>query len=72
MKMFVALLTVLVLLIFTIMLFGGMIYCGFHEWTHDFMISSIYYFVRLILIGIPSLMILVGIWKIIDDFSEEI
>ena len=52
------------------MLLGGLIYCGFHEWTPDFIHSSIHYFIRLILIGTPILMILTGIWKVTDDMIE--
>lgn len=70
MKIFIELLAVLAVLIYIIMFLGGLIYCGFHEWTHDFIISMSHYFGRLMLIGGPILMILVGIWKIIDD-SEE-
>lgn len=62
-------LLILAVVIFVIMLFGGILYTGFHSWTNEFLTSMLHYFGRLLLIGGPFIIILVGINKLFEDFQ---
>lgn len=60
---------ILAMAIFVIMLFGGLLYMGFHSWTNEFLDLMLHYFGRLLLIGGPSIVILAGINKLFEDFQ---
>ena len=67
MKIFFNILLLLTFLTYISIFFYCLISAGFNEWTHEYLKSIGELFIRLNLIGLPSLMILTGICKLMDD-----
>ena len=67
MKIFFNILFLLAVLTYISIFFYCFISAGLNEWTHEYLKSIGELFIRLNLIGVPSLMILTGICKLMDD-----
>ena len=67
MKIFFNILFLFAVLTYITILFYCLISVGINEWTLEYLKSIGELFIRLQLIGLPSLMILTGICKLIDD-----
>ena len=67
MKIFFNLLFLLTFVTYISIFFYCIISAGLNEWTHEYLKSIGELFIRLHLIGLPALMILTGIYKLIDD-----
>lgn len=67
MKIFFNILLLLAFLTYISIFFYCLISAGINEWTHEYLKSIGEFFIRLHLIGVPSLMILTGICKLMDD-----
>ena len=67
MKIFFNILLLLAFLTYISIFFYCLISAGINEWTHEYLKSIGELFIRLHLIGVPSLMILTGICKLMDD-----
>ena len=67
MKIFFNILFLLAILTYISIFFYCFISAGLNEWTHEYLKSIGELFIRLNLIGLPSLMILTGICKLMDD-----
>ena len=67
MKIFFNILFLLAVLTYSSIFFYCLISAGINEWTHEYLKSIGELFIRLNLIGLPALMILTGICKLMDD-----
>ena len=67
MKIFFNILLLLAFLTYSSIFFYCLISAGINEWTHEYLKSIGELFIRLNLIGLPVLMILTGICKLMDD-----
>ena len=67
MKIFFNMLFLLTVVTYISIFFYCLISAGLNEWTHEYLKSIVELFIRLHLIGLPILMILTGICKLIDD-----
>lgn len=67
MKIFFYILFMLTFVTYISIFFYCLISAGINEWTHEYLKSIGELFIRLQLIGLPALIILCGICKLMDD-----
>lgn len=67
MKIFFSMLFLLAFVTYISIFFYCLISAGINEWTHEYLKSIGELFIRLQLIGLPALIILCGIFKLMDN-----